>query len=115
MSGSADKLLLGKSFQELRSLVDSLGEPAYRATQLFEALYAQRHAGLSEFSTLPEEMRQALIDEGVAVGIPSIGKRFVSKDGTVRYLLTLEDGQSVEAVWMPEGDNGEAGDGSEAG
>ncbi|MGB6027879.1 MAG: 23S rRNA (adenine(2503)-C(2))-methyltransferase RlmN, partial [Candidatus Sulfotelmatobacter sp.] len=35
--------------------------------------------------------------------------------GTVRYLIGFADGQSVETVWMPEGDGGEAGDGSEAG
>jgi 23S rRNA (adenine2503-C2)-methyltransferase len=39
----------------------------------------------------------------------------VSQDGTVRYLIAFVDGQSVETVWMPEGDGGEAGDGSEAG
>jgi 23S rRNA (adenine2503-C2)-methyltransferase len=39
----------------------------------------------------------------------------VSQDGTVRYLVALADGQTVETVWMPEGDGGEAGDGSEAG
>jgi 23S rRNA (adenine2503-C2)-methyltransferase len=33
----------------------------------------------------------------------------------VRYLMAFADGQSVETVWMPEGDGGEAGDGSEAG
>jgi 23S rRNA (adenine2503-C2)-methyltransferase len=36
-------------------------------------------------------------------------------DGTVRYLIRFADGQTVETVWMPEGDGGEAGDGSEAG
>ena len=33
----------------------------------------------------------------------------------MRYLVACADGQSVETVWMPEGDGGEAGDGSEAG
>jgi 23S rRNA (adenine2503-C2)-methyltransferase len=47
--------------------------------------------------------------------VPAVEKRFVSKDGTVRYLIMFPDGQSVEAVWMPEGDGGEAGDGTEAG
>ncbi len=46
---------------------------------------------------------------------PRIEKKFVSTDGTVRYLLGFSDGQSVETVWMPEGDGGEAGDGSEDG
>jgi len=48
------------------------------------------------------------------VGLPVIEKRFVSSDGTVRYLMNFVDGQSVETVWMPEGDGGERGDGSEA-
>ncbi len=46
---------------------------------------------------------------------PRIEKKFVSTDGTVRYLLAFADGQSVETVWMPEGDGGEAGDGSQSG
>ena len=36
----------------------------------------------------------------------------MSQDGTVRYLIAFDDGQSVETVWMPEGDGGEAGEGS---
>ena len=52
---------------------------------------------------------------GSRLGRPRIEKKFVSQDGTVRYLIGFADGQSVETVWMPEGDGGEAGDGSEAG
>lgn len=51
----------------------------------------------------------------MTVGLPTVEKKFVSRDGTVRYLVGLGDGQSVETVWMPEGDGGEAGDGSEGG
>jgi 23S rRNA (adenine2503-C2)-methyltransferase len=51
----------------------------------------------------------------MGVGAARIEKKFVSADGTVRYLIAFADGQSVETVWMPEGDDGEAGDGSEAG
>jgi 23S rRNA (adenine2503-C2)-methyltransferase len=49
------------------------------------------------------------------VGLPKIARKFVSSDGTVRYLVELSDGETVETVWMPEGDGGERGDGSEAG
>jgi 23S rRNA (adenine2503-C2)-methyltransferase len=56
-----------------------------------------------------------LVESGVNVGAARIEKKFVSVDGTVRYLIAFADGQSVETVWMPEGDGGEAGDGSEAG
>ncbi len=64
---------------------------------------------------LPLAFRQQLSESGYSIGLPTIEKRFVSSDGTVRYLLLFSDGQSVETVWMPEGDGGEAGDGSEDG
>jgi 23S rRNA (adenine2503-C2)-methyltransferase len=55
------------------------------------------------------------VDEGWSVGLPRIAQKFVSSDGTARYLLALDDSETVETVWMPEGDDGENGDGSEAG
>ncbi len=61
---------------------------------------------------LPVAFRQQLREAGYTPGLPRIEKKFVSADGTVRYLLGFADGQSVETVWMPEGDGGEAGDGS---
>ena len=61
------------------------------------------------------DFRRKLAEEGFAVGLPRVEKKFVSTDGTVRYLLAFSDGQSVETVWMPEGDGGEAGDGSQSG
>ncbi len=47
------------------------------------------------------------------VGLPKIARTFVSSDGTMRYLVGLSDGETVETVWMPEDDGGETGDGSE--
>src|SRR5205823_13515913 len=41
-------------------------------------------------------------------------KNFQSSDGTIRYLIAMADGETVETVWMPEGDGGETADGSEA-
>jgi 23S rRNA (adenine2503-C2)-methyltransferase len=107
--------LLGLDRSELVSLVDGLAEPPYRAKQLLEAAYRQRVKSIEHISTLPQQLRRKLTEKGISVGLPCIEKRFVSQDGTVRYLIALADGQSVETVWMPEGDGGEAGDGSEAG
>jgi 23S rRNA (adenine2503-C2)-methyltransferase len=107
--------LLGMDHEELAVLVDEAGEPAYRAKQLAEAVYRQRVESVEEISTLTRELREKLAKEGVSVGLPRIEKQFVSQDGTVRYLIAFSDEQSVETVWMPEGDGGEAGDGSEAG
>jgi 23S rRNA (adenine2503-C2)-methyltransferase len=107
--------LLGLDLAELTGLVEQAGEPAYRARQLFDALYRQRVAGLEEILTLPAAFRGSLAQQSVSVGLPRIEKKFQSQDGTVRYLMGFADGQSVETVWMPEGDGGEAGDGSDAG
>jgi 23S rRNA (adenine2503-C2)-methyltransferase len=101
--------------EQITALVSEAGEPAYRAKQIMDAVYRQRVETLEEISTLPQEFRERLAGSGVAVGAARIEKKFVSVDGTVRYLIGFVDGQSVETVWMPEGDGGEAGDGSEAG
>ena len=107
--------LLGMDREEIIALVSEAGEPSYRAKQIMEAVYRQRVETLEEISTLPQGFRERLAGSGVTVGAARIEKKFVSVDGTVRYLIGLADGQSVETVWMPEGDGGEAGDGSEAG
>jgi 23S rRNA (adenine2503-C2)-methyltransferase len=107
--------LLGLTLQELTEIMEEGGQPAYRGRQVFEALYSQRVEDVEQISTLPQDFRLGLTQKGFSVGLPKIEKKFVSSDGTVRYLIAFVDGQSVETVWMPEGDGGEAGDGSEAG
>ncbi|MFY9558739.1 MAG: 23S rRNA (adenine(2503)-C(2))-methyltransferase RlmN [Terriglobales bacterium] len=107
--------LLGLTVQELTALVLDSGQPAYRAQQLFDAVYRQRIETLEQISTLPREYRAQLGEQGWRVGLPGISRKFVSSDGTVRYLMELADGETIETVWMPEGDDGETGDGSEAG
>jgi 23S rRNA (adenine2503-C2)-methyltransferase len=107
--------LLGMTLEEIAALMSEAGEPRYRAQQIRDAVYKQRVETLEQISTLPKELRERLAQRGVSVGAARMEKKFVSVDGTVRYLITFADGQSVETVWMPEGDGGEAGDGSEAG
>ena len=109
------RTLLGMNLEELASLAEEFAQPAYRASQLFEAIYRQRISSAVEISTLPLDFREGLRAKEFSLGLPVIEKKFVSSDGTVRYLVAFSDGQSVETVWMPEGDGGEAGDGSEAG
>jgi 23S rRNA (adenine2503-C2)-methyltransferase len=115
MSQGTPTFLLGLQLPELTLLTEEFGQPPYRARQLFEALYRQRVETPEQISTLPQDFRRNLSEKGISVGLPAIEKKFVSGDGTVRYLVACGDGQSVETVWMPEGDGGEAGDGSEAG
>jgi 23S rRNA (adenine2503-C2)-methyltransferase len=115
MTHVADNSLLGLDRGELLSLFESIGEASYRAQQLLDAIYREREESIERISTLPQPLRSKLVNEGYSISLPVVEKRFMSKDGTVRYLVAFTDGQSVETVWMPEGDGGEAGDGTEAG
>jgi 23S rRNA (adenine2503-C2)-methyltransferase len=109
------KSLLGLTLQELTSLSLESGQPAFRGQQLFDAIYGQKIDRLEQASTLPLDYRNQLKEQGWRAGQPDISRKFVSSDGTVRYLMALADGETVETVWMPDGDGGESADGSEAG
>jgi 23S rRNA (adenine2503-C2)-methyltransferase len=115
MPSQLSNSLLGLNLQELTNLALGSGQPAYRGQQLFDAVYRQKIERLDQVSTLPLEYRARLAEQGWGVGLPTIARKFVSSDGTVRYLVELADGETVETVWMPEGDGGESGDGTEAG
>jgi 23S rRNA (adenine2503-C2)-methyltransferase len=115
MTHSLQNSLLGLDRRELVSLAETAGQPSYRAQQLLEAIYRKRVESIEKISTLPQQLRSKLLEAGYSIGIPTIEKRFESSDGTVRSLIALQDGQTVETVWMPDGDGGEAGDGTEAG
>jgi 23S rRNA (adenine2503-C2)-methyltransferase len=106
--------LFGLPLPELTALVKRLNQPAYRATQLHHALYRQRAASLDEITTLPADLRDLLKAEGYTIGLPEIVQTARSIDGTERYLIRMADGETVETVWMPDGDGGERGDGSQA-
>src|SRR5208283_4651079 len=110
------KPLFGLDLEALEARMVEAGEPAWRGRQLAEALYRQRIAGLDAITTLPKPLRQRLAAQGWEVGRPRIARVFQSVDGTERYLVECmgQNAQTVETVWMPEGDGGESGDGSEA-
>ena len=106
--------LFGLGLAELTAVMAGLGQKPYRGRQLFDALYKQRVAALDEISTLPVALRSAMQEQGWSVGLPEMVQTAVSVDGTERYLMQMADGETVETVWMPDGDGGERGDGSEA-
>jgi 23S rRNA (adenine2503-C2)-methyltransferase len=108
------KPLFGLSLQELTALIERFGQKAYRASQLHQALYRQRVTSLDQVTVLPQPLRDALAAEGYAIGLPEIIQTARSVDGTERYLIRMADGETVETVWMPDGDGGERGDGSQA-
>ena len=78
-------------------------QPAFRARQLFDAVYRQKAAGFDQITTLPVAYRSELASR-FEFGLPEVAARFDSVDGTQRYLLKLADGKTVETVLMPEGE-----------
>lgn len=108
------RVLFGMSQAELTAFFAGLGQKPFRARQAFDALYKQRVASVEDITTLAQTLRDQLIHAGVAIGLPEIVQTAKSVDGTERYLMRMADGETVETVWMPDGDGGERGDGSEA-
>jgi 23S rRNA (adenine2503-C2)-methyltransferase len=106
--------LFGLGLAELTQVMAAWGEKPYRAKQVYEALYKQRVTSVEEMTTLSVALRTRLVEEGWTVGLPEMVQTAVSVDGTERYLMRMGDGETVETVWMPDGDGGERGDGSEA-
>ena len=100
--------LLGKSREELRAYCAGLAEPAYRADQIYHWLYAEREFSVERWSNLPAALREKLTREA-AVTLPTVRQRYVSTDGSVRYLFglaaqeekLLKTPAAVEAVFMP--------------
>jgi len=114
--------LLGKLKEELREFCAALGEPAYRGMQIYHALHAERKFDFERMTNLPAALRKRLANEA-RITLPEVKQKFVSADGSVRYLFDLESAgknrelnteksgresadrlqrlASVEAVFMP--------------
>jgi 23S rRNA (adenine2503-C2)-methyltransferase len=80
--------LLGKSKEELRAFCVALGEPAFRGTQIYHALYAERKFNVAQITNLPAALRARLAKEA-RITLPEVKQRFASADGSVRYLFGL--------------------------
>lgn len=92
--------LVGLELPDLQQILEK-DQPAYRARQLYDAVYRQKVSDVVQISTLPAALRNKLVD-AYTIGLPGQISRYDSIDGTRRYLLRLDDGRSVETVLMPE-------------
>ncbi len=102
--------LVGLSREGLaRAAVELGGEPErrarMRARQLWSWLYARGASRFADMTDLPTALR-ARLDETYAVARPEVVARQRSADGTRKWLLRFDDGQEVEAVFIPERDRG---------
>lgn len=90
---------------DLADLREALGpeQPAYRARQVYDAVYRRGASDLIQITTLPVQIRGDLAARH-SLGLPRVDRVYVSTDGTRRYLLRLADERTVETVLMPEGE-----------
>ncbi|WP_394958927.1 23S rRNA (adenine(2503)-C(2))-methyltransferase RlmN [Candidatus Allofournierella merdavium] len=83
----------------LAALMKELGQPAFRAKQIFHWLHQKL---VTDFSAMTDQPKALLakLEEGYYIAAPAIARRQQSKDGTVKYLFALADGNCIETVIM---------------
>ncbi len=91
--------IVGLEVADLQEVLE--GEPAFRARQIYEAVYRQRVSDLVQITALPISLRKELASK-FPLGLPQVSAEYKSVDGTRRYLLELEDQKTIETVLMPE-------------
>ncbi len=93
--------LFGMGRDALAALLAEAGEPAYRARQLYSWLYGRRVRSLAAMSDLPRALRATLARDH-DLRWPEVQERALSFDGTRKYLFRLDDGATIETVYIPE-------------
>lgn len=92
--------ILSMSFQELSDAVKELGEPAFRAKQIYKWLHTSCVTSFDEMTNLSKPLRQKL-DDNFVIFTVSIEKKLISEyDDTQKYLFRLSDGEFIESVLM---------------
>jgi len=95
--------LLGKTPDELVTLMKALGLPAFTGKQIADWLYKKHAASIDEMTNLSKAARQ-LLNEQFTVGSSAPLTVQTSGDGTRKYLFPLPGGQCIETVMIPEAD-----------
>ncbi|MBO8155289.1 MAG: 23S rRNA (adenine(2503)-C(2))-methyltransferase RlmN [Bacillaceae bacterium] len=87
------------TFEEMKEWVREQGEPAFRASQIYEWLYVKRVDSFEKMTNLPKGFREKLKDSFSITTLKTIVQQ-TSKDGTIKFLFELVDGYSIETVLM---------------
>ncbi|MEP6635841.1 MAG: 23S rRNA (adenine(2503)-C(2))-methyltransferase RlmN, partial [Acidobacteriota bacterium] len=96
-----DTHLTGFTQEELIIFAEQLGQPAYRGRQIFAAVQQRRLRSFAVMTDLPKELRAQLAERATPASL-TVESRYISEDGTRRYLMKTHDGLPVETVFIPE-------------
>ncbi len=99
------KALIGLGRDELEAEIAGLGEPAFRARQLWHWIYHRGARSFEEMTTLSKSFRAKLAGR-YSLARPEATRDLISTDGTRKWLMRFADGQEAETVLIPEGDRG---------
>lgn len=88
------------SYEELVSFLKQIGEPAFRAQQIFEWMYQKNVWSFQEMKNIPQELRKRLAAEFELKPL-QVNEKLVSEDGTTKFLFELDDHEKVETVLIP--------------
>ena len=85
---------------ELEDLLKELGEPKFRAKQIFDWLHAKQVDSFEEMTNLSKGLREKLAETASINGVEIVRKLVSQIDGTRKYLFALSDGAIIESVLM---------------
>lgn len=85
---------------ELEDFVQQMGEPRYRARQIFKGLHQRRLYLFDEMTDLPKAVREKLSTNSESSTL-TVDSKYLSEDGTRRFLIKTRDGMPVETVFIP--------------
>lgn len=91
--------ILNMSMNDLEKFLASHREPKYRALQIFRGLHKELHTDFEQITTLPKELRNMLKDE-FYIGYPKLLQKFVSTDGSEKFLFKFDNDVIIETVLM---------------
>lgn len=86
--------------EELRALMQEWGEPKFRAKQVFEWLHQKKVSSYQEMRNLPKALIQKMEQHSPLTVLQQRQRLVSQKDGTVKYLFALADGECIETVLM---------------
>lgn len=98
--------LLGMSCKQLEEYLLGMGQPRFRGRQIYKWIYQKDVNSFYDMSDIPRELRQQM-DETAEISIPRVLKQRVSKDGTRKFLMELEDRKRIETVVIPQSEEKE--------
>ena len=92
--------LKSMTMDELKTFFEALGEPGFRARQVFEWLHVRAAVSFDDMTNLPKTLRETLKEKARLTRLQTAGLQVSKIDGTRKYLFSLEDGNLIEAVLM---------------